>query len=70
MVELRDLTRRRKKLQGNLSAEKNRIQKILEIANVKIGNIVSDVFRRVRPGDGERAGVSGMRRFPQSRSPT
>ena len=44
VVELRDLTRRRKKLQGNLSAEKNRIQKILETANVKIGNIVSDVF--------------------------
>jgi hypothetical protein len=44
MVELRDLTRRRKKLQGNLSAEKNRIQKVLEVANVKIGNIVSDVF--------------------------
>jgi transposase len=44
MVELRDLTRRRKKLQGNLTAEKNRIQKVLEVANVKIGNIVSDVF--------------------------
>lgn len=44
MVELRDLTRRRKKLQGNLSAEKNRIQKVLETANVKMGNIVSDVF--------------------------
>ena len=44
MVELRDLTRRRKKLQGNLAAEKNRIQKVLEVANVKIGNIVSDVF--------------------------
>jgi transposase len=44
IVELRDLTRRRKKLQSNLSAEKNRIQKVLETANVKIGNIVSDVF--------------------------
>ncbi|MGH7866210.1 MAG: IS110 family transposase [Candidatus Dormibacteraceae bacterium] len=43
-VELRDLTRRRKKLISNLSAEKNRIQKVLETANVKIGNIVSDVF--------------------------
>lgn len=43
-VELRDLTRRRKKLLSNLSAEKNRIQKVLETANVKIGNIVSDVF--------------------------
>jgi transposase len=44
IVELRDLTRRRKKLLGNLAAEKNRIQKVLEVANVKIGNIVSDVF--------------------------
>jgi transposase len=44
IVELRDLTRRRKKLLGNLAAEKNRIQKILEVANVKIGNVVSDVF--------------------------
>jgi transposase len=44
MVELRDLTRRRKKLLSNLAAEKNRIQKVLEVANVKIGNIVSDVF--------------------------
>lgn len=44
VVELRDLTRRRKKVQANLSAEKNRIQKVLEVANVKIGNIVSDVF--------------------------
>jgi transposase len=44
IVELRDLTRRRKKLLGNLGAEKNRIQKILEVANVKIGNVVGDVF--------------------------
>jgi len=44
IIELRDLTRRRKKLQSNLSAEKNRIQKVLEAANVKVGNIISDVF--------------------------
>jgi transposase len=44
IVELRDLTRRRKKLLGNLASEKNRIQKTLEVANVKIGNVVSDVF--------------------------
>ena len=44
IVELRDLTRRRKKLLGNLAAEKNRIQKVLETANVKLGNIVSDMF--------------------------
>ena len=44
IVELRDLTRRRKKLLGNLASEKNRIQKPLEAANVKIGNVISDVF--------------------------
>jgi transposase len=44
VVELRDLTRRRKKLLGNLSSEKNRIQKVLEVANVKIGNVITDVF--------------------------
>lgn len=44
IVELRDLTRRRKKLLGALGSEKNRIQKVLETANVKIGNVVGDVF--------------------------
>jgi transposase len=44
IVELRDLTRRRKKLLGNLASEKNRIQKVLEVANVKIGNVITDVF--------------------------
>jgi transposase len=42
--ELRDLTRRRKKLIGAASSEKNRIQKVLEDANVKLGNVLSDVF--------------------------
>src|SRR4029077_20827222 len=44
IVELRDLTRRRKKLLGNLSSEKNRIQKVLDTAGVKMGNFISDVF--------------------------
>lgn len=47
---LRDLTRRRKKLLSASSAERNRVQKLLERANVKFGNVVSDVF-----------GVSGQR---------
>lgn len=42
--ELRDLTRLRKKRVGNLTAEKNRIQKFLEASNVKLGTVVSDVF--------------------------
>jgi transposase len=47
---LRDLTRRRKKLLSASSAERNRVQKLLERANVKFGNVVSDVF-----------GISGQR---------
>jgi transposase len=42
--ELRDLTRRRKRLLSNGTAEKNRVQKTLEDANVKFGNVLSDVF--------------------------
>lgn len=42
--ELRDLTRRRTKLNHAGNAEKNRVQKILEDANVKLGNVLSDVF--------------------------
>jgi len=42
--ELRDLTRRRARLKGAGTAEKNRVQKVLEDANVKIGNVLSDVF--------------------------
>lgn len=42
--ELRELTRLRKKRIGNLTAEKNRIQKMLESSNVKLGTVISDVF--------------------------
>jgi len=42
--ELRDLTRRRRILVGEGTAERNRVQKILEDANVKIGDVLSDVF--------------------------
>jgi transposase len=40
--ELRDLTRRRRRLIDNGSSEKNRVQKILEDANVKLGNVLAD----------------------------
>ncbi len=42
--ELRDFTRRRKRLLGAATSEKNRVQKILEDANVKLGSVLSDVF--------------------------
>jgi transposase len=48
--QLRDLVRYRKKLLANGTAERNRIQKVLEDANIKLGSVLSDVF-----------GVSGQR---------
>jgi transposase len=42
--ELRDLTRRRRTLLSDGTAERNRVQKVLEDANVKIGDVLSDVF--------------------------
>ena len=42
--ELRDLTRRRRKLIQSATAEKNRVGKVLEDANVKLGSVLSDLF--------------------------
>jgi len=42
--ELRDLTRYRIKLVNTVSAEKNRVQKILEDANIKLSVVLSDIF--------------------------
>jgi transposase len=42
--DLRDLTRYRRKLVGTATAEKNRIHKILQDANIKLTTYISDVF--------------------------
>lgn len=42
--DLRDLTRRRRKLIQDAVAEKNRVAKVLEDANVKVGSVLSDQF--------------------------
>jgi transposase len=42
--DLRDLTRTRRKLVGHMASEKNRVQKVLEDANIKISSVVSKVF--------------------------
>jgi transposase len=42
--ELRDLTRRRRTLMREGASERNRVQKTLEDANVKIGNVLTDIF--------------------------
>jgi transposase len=41
--ELRDLTRPRRQLIGENSRERNRVQKVLEDANVKLGDLLSDI---------------------------
>jgi len=48
--DLRDLTRRRKRIIQAATGEKNRVDKILQDANVKLSNVFSDLF-----------GVSGQR---------
>lgn len=42
--QLRDMTRYRRKLNENITSEKNRLQKYLEDANIKLASVVSDVF--------------------------
>jgi transposase len=48
--DLRDLTRYRRKLVEAETAERNRVQKFLETANIKLSSVASDIF-----------GVSGRR---------
>jgi hypothetical protein len=42
--ELRDLTRRRRKMIGVGTSERNRVDKILQDANVKLSSALSDIF--------------------------
>jgi hypothetical protein len=42
--ELRDLTRYKRKLIQAITAEKQRVEKILEDANIKLSSIASDTF--------------------------
>lgn len=42
--ELRDLTRYKTKLTNQVTAEKNRFQKILEDANIKLSSVLNDIF--------------------------
>jgi transposase len=42
--ELRDLTRRRRQLLAAGTAERNRVQKVLEDANSKLASVLSDLF--------------------------
>jgi transposase len=42
--ELRDLTRRRRKLLSASTGERNRVEKVLQEANVKLSSALSDIF--------------------------
>jgi transposase len=42
--QLRDLTRRRRQMVRTGAQERNRVQKVLEGANIKLGSVLSDVF--------------------------
>jgi len=42
--QLRDLTRRRRQMVRTGAQERNRVQKVLEGANIKLGNVLTDVF--------------------------
>src|ERR1700721_1029431 len=42
--QLRDLTRRRRQMVRSGAQERNRVQKVLEGANIKLGNVLTDVF--------------------------
>ena len=44
ICELRDLTRYRRKLVENQAAERNRLLKLLESANIKLASVATDVF--------------------------
>lgn len=42
--QLRDLTRRRKRMVGAATSERNRVEKILQEANVKLSSAISNIF--------------------------
>ena len=76
--ELRDLTRYRRKLVESQAAERNRLLKLLETANIKLASVATDVFgmsgrlmlehygwksnARGNGGDGERTSAQEDRR--------
>lgn len=53
--ELRDLTRRRKQILSVAASERNRVRKVLEEANVKIGSVLTGCLRSSRATDPRRA---------------
>lgn len=71
--DLRDLTRYRKKLVNNRTAEQNRIHKILQDANIKLTSVLSDIFgqsgRKILEAiiNGEKIEEKGLREMVHKR---
>jgi transposase len=57
--QLRDLTRYRKALVGERTQEVNRLQKVLESANIKLAGVVTDILGGERSADVDRLGQWG-----------
>ena len=66
--QLRDLTRYRSKLNNNIAAEKNRLQKYLEDANIKLSSVATDtlgvsgrlMIRDIIKGNTDAVGLSEL----------
>lgn len=71
--DLRDLTRYRKKLVNNRTAEQNRIHKILQDANIKLTSVLSNIFgksgRKILEAiiNGEKIEEKGLREMVHKR---
>jgi len=71
--DLRDLTRYRKKLVNNRTAEQNRIHKILQDANIKLTSVLSNIFgksgRKILEAimDGEKIEAEDLRKMVHKR---
>jgi transposase len=72
--DLRDLTRYRKKLIQNRTAEQNRIHKILQDANIKLTSVLSNIFgvsgRRILEAiiNGEKIETEDLRKLVDDRT--
>jgi hypothetical protein len=64
--DLRNLTRRRRQLIGDANSERNRVQKVLEEANIKLLQRTVGRARRLRATDALKAAGGGI--GPESHS--
>lgn len=66
--DLRDLTRRRRQVIGAATSERNRVQKVLEEANIKLSSVLSDIFgvsgqlilEKLLAGEADLTAIAGL----------